>query len=135
MEAPATPVAVISEAVRRKVLGLVGLGVRGRLAVSGAEQVREQARKGGLALALVAQDVSRHTLDKVVPLLRAKRIQIIEWPSAAELGAVTGRESTAAIGVVDMALARGIRDAVGARSPRTGTDSGDAARDAQRRKG
>jgi ribosomal protein L7Ae-like RNA K-turn-binding protein len=123
------------EAVRRKVLGLVGLGVRGRLAIVGAEQVREATRKGTVVLAIVATDVSRHTLDKVVPILQAKRVEIIEWPSAAELGAVVGRDSTAAVGIVDKALARGIRDAVD-RLPLGGAfDPGDAARDAQRRKG
>jgi ribosomal protein L7Ae-like RNA K-turn-binding protein len=129
------PGAGLSPAARRKVLGLVGLGVRGRLVVVGVEKVREQARKGGLALAIVATDVSRHSLDKVVPILKAKRVVIIEWPSAAELGAVAGRESTAAVGIVDQALARGIRDAV-VPVPEGGPDDiGDAARDAQRRKG
>lgn len=120
---------------RRKVLGLVGLGVRGRLAVSGAEQVREQARRGHVVLALVAQDVSQHTLDKVVPLLRAKRVEILEWPSAAELGAVVGRDATAAIGIVDRALARGVREASGGPSVREGARAGAKAREAQRRKG
>jgi len=70
-----------------------------------------------------------------VPLLRATRVQIIEWPSAAELGAVAGRDSTAAVGIVDQALARGIRDAVGPIPDSESADIGDAARDAQRRKG
>lgn len=131
----AEPTASLSEVSRRKVMGLVGLGLRGRLAVVGAERVREQARKGALKLALVAQDASHNTRDKVLPMLLAKRIHIIEWPSAAELGGVAGRESTAAIGIVDQALARGIRDAVDS-VPTTGpTDVGDAARQAQRRKG
>lgn len=132
----AVPPVEMPEAVRRKVLGLIGLGVRGRLVVVGVEQVREQARKGALRLAIVAQDVSRHSLDKVVPILRATRVAIIEWPSAAELGAVAGRDSTAAVGIVDQALARGIRDAVEPRSEVVGSgDVGDAARQAQRRKG
>jgi ribosomal protein L7Ae-like RNA K-turn-binding protein len=134
MEAAPTS-AELPDVVRRKVLGLVGLGVRGRLAVTGAEQVREQARRGQVVLAIVARDVSRHTLDKLVPLLRAKRVDILEWPSAAELGAVVGRDATAAIGIVERALARGIRDAVGEAPQSEAADSGDAARDAQRRKG
>ncbi len=133
-DAPAPPVGM-TDVARRKVLGLVGLGVRGRLVVMGAEKVREAARKGGLHLAIVAQDVSRHSLDKVVPILRAKHVRIIEWPSAAELGAVVGRDSTAAVGIVDQALARGIRDAVEPASESGPGDVGDAARDAQRRKG
>lgn len=131
----AVPQPGFPDAVRRKVLGLVGLGVRGRLVVVGVEQVREAARKGGLRLALVAMDVSRHSLDKVLPVLRATKVQIVEWPSAAELGAASGRDSTAAVGIVDQALARGIRDAVEPAPVVESGDVGDAARDAQRRKG
>ncbi len=103
------------EAGHRKVLGLVGLGMRGRLVVVGAEQVRLAAHKGVLQLALVANDVSRHTLEKVVPTLQARHVAIVEWPSAAELGGAVGRETTAAIGIVDLALARGIRDVLAGR--------------------
>ena len=97
---------------RRKILGLLGLGVRGRNVVVGAERVRLDAMKGAVHLAIVAMDVSRHSLDKVVPLLRARHVEMIEWPSAAELGAAVGRETTAAVGIVDQGLARGIRGAV-----------------------
>lgn len=96
----------------RKLLGLVGLGVRGRLAVVGVEQVRDAARKGKLALAVIAPDASHNSLDKVVPLLTAKRIEMIEAPSAAVLGAAVGRVSTTVVGIVDRNLARGIRAAV-----------------------
>ena len=93
----------------RKLLGLVGIGLRGRLAVVGVEQVRDAARRGKLALAIVAPDASRHSRDKVVPLLKARGVEVIEGPSAAELGAAVGREATTAIGIVDGNLARGIR--------------------------
>ena len=93
----------------RKLLGLIGLGVRGRGVVVGVEQVRDAARRGKLALVIVAPDASRHSLDKVVPLLRARRIRYVAGPPAAVLGAAVGRESTAAVGVVDPQLARGIR--------------------------
>lgn len=113
----------LSEAARRKVLGLIGLGVRGRLVVVGAERVRLEAMKGAVQLALVATDVSRHSLEKVSPILRARRIEVIEWPSAAELGDAVGRDTTAAVGIVDQALARGIRGAVSGAAP-----EGDATR-------
>jgi ribosomal protein L7Ae-like RNA K-turn-binding protein len=98
----------LDDAARRKLLGLVGLGVRGRLVVVGVQQVRDAATRDKLVLALVATDVSRHSLDKIVPLLRARRVRYVEVPSAAELGAAVGKESTAAIGVVDRDLARGM---------------------------
>jgi len=113
----------LDEAARRKVLGLLGLGVRGRLVVVGAERVRIEALKGAVRFAVVASDVSRHSLDKVLPVLRARRIDVLEWPSSAELGEAVGRETTAAVGIVDQALAHGIRGAVAGAAP-----AGDATR-------
>ena len=118
METPTAP-SELEEVMRQKVRGLVGLGLRGRLVVVGAERVKIDAQKGEIFLAIVAMDASRHSLDKVVPTLRARHIEFIEWPSAAELGAIVGRESTAAVGIADRALARGIRDIVSGKPPET----------------
>jgi ribosomal protein L7Ae-like RNA K-turn-binding protein len=102
----------MNEAVAKKVLGLVGLGVRGRLAVIGVDRVREAAQKRTLKLAIVARDASKNSLDKVVPLLEAKRVRIVDGISAATLGAAVGREATTVIGIVDAQLAKGIRGIV-----------------------
>jgi len=64
----------VSDPALAKVLRLLGLGVRGRGAVVGVERVREAAAKGSLVLAVVAPDASRHSLEKVLPLLAAKRV-------------------------------------------------------------
>lgn len=101
-----------NEAAWKKVLGLAGLGVRGRLAVVGVERVREAATKGTLKLAIVANDASKNSLDKVVPLLTAKKILMIDGISAASLGAAVGKDSTAVVGIVDVQLAKGIRGVV-----------------------
>lgn len=107
--------------VTHRVLGLLGLGVRGRRAVVGVENVREAAKRGKLVLAVVAPDASRHSLAKVTPLLEAKRVRIIEGPGATQLGGAVGRDATAAVGVVDRDLARGILAIVdGAPSSPTG---------------
>jgi ribosomal protein L7Ae-like RNA K-turn-binding protein len=98
-----------SPAVERRLLGLVGLGVRARNAVVGVEQVRVQARKGRLALAVVAPDASPNSLKKVLPLLQALRVRVVQGPGATALGGAVGRESTAVVGIIDPALARGIR--------------------------
>jgi len=98
------------EATRaRKLLGLIGLGVRGRGAIVGVQQVREAARRGKLYLAIAAPDASSNSLDKVLPLLRARGITVFAGPPATELGSAAGRESTAVIGIVDRGLANGIR--------------------------
>ena len=80
--------------------------------VVGVEQVRSAIKRGNVVFAVVAPDASPHSRQKVVPLLRARRVNFVEGPSAAELGAAVGREQTAAVGIVDPQLARGIRDLV-----------------------
>jgi ribosomal protein L7Ae-like RNA K-turn-binding protein len=102
----------MNAALRRRLLGLAGLGVRARNAVVGVEQVRAAAQGGSLQVALVAADASRHSRDKVVPLLAAKGIMMVDGFTASELGGVAGREATAVIGIVDAALAKGIRGAL-----------------------
>lgn len=99
----------MNAATERRVLGLVGLGIRARNAVVGVEQVRMAARKGRLALALVAADASLHSQKKLLPLLKATGVRVVQGPGAEALGSVAGRESTAAIGITDRSLANGIR--------------------------
>jgi ribosomal protein L7Ae-like RNA K-turn-binding protein len=100
----------------RKLLRLVGLGVRSRGAVVGVQQVRDAAMRNRLAFAVVAPDASRHSLEKVVPLLNARRVRWVKAPSASELGEAVGRGATAAVGIVDRQLAKGIRALVDASS-------------------
>lgn len=97
----------------RRLIGLIGLGIRGRNVVVGVEQVRVAARRGTLALALVAPDAAENSRKKVLPLLAALRIPAVHGPGAAALGAAVGRETTAVIGVTDRALARGIMEVLG----------------------
>jgi ribosomal protein L7Ae-like RNA K-turn-binding protein len=99
----------VDAVTQRRLLGLVGLGVRARTAVVGVERVRDAARRGRLALAIVAPDASRHSLDKVLPLLAARRVEVVMGPGADSLGAAVGRESTATVGILDRDLARGMR--------------------------
>ena len=109
---------MISESAKRKILGLAGLGIRGRLAVVGVEQVRDAARRGRLKIALVASDASQNSLDKVESLLAARKVTIIRSFSGRELGEVAGRELVAVIGVSDAGLAKGIANAISADSRR-----------------
>lgn len=64
--------------------------------------------KGKVKLAVVAPDAARNSLDKVLPLLEARHVRVVEAPSARELGAAVGRESTVAVGILDAGLARGV---------------------------
>jgi ribosomal protein L7Ae-like RNA K-turn-binding protein len=96
---------------RRKILGLLGLGIRGRRAVVGVQQVRDAARRGKLKLARVAGDASKNSMDKVVPLLTARGVAMLEGFGAEELGAACGRVAVSVVGVVDAGLARGMKEA------------------------
>ncbi len=107
----------MNDVARRRLLRLIGLGVRARGAVVGVQQVRQAAKKGDLAFAVIAPDASQHSLDKLLPLLRARGIRFADAVSAVELGAAVGRESTAAVGIVDRQLAQGIRDIVESSGP------------------
>jgi ribosomal protein L7Ae-like RNA K-turn-binding protein len=98
--------------VARRLLGLVGLGARARNAVVGVEQVRAAAKKGQLALALVACDAATNSTAKVRPLLAARRVRVIEGLTAVQLGEAVGRAQTTAVGIVDRQLAKGIRGVV-----------------------
>ncbi|HEY1952312.1 MAG TPA: ribosomal L7Ae/L30e/S12e/Gadd45 family protein [Gemmatimonadaceae bacterium] len=94
---------------QRKLLGLIGLGVRGRGAIIGVQAVRDAAKRGKLHLAIAASDASGNSLDKVLPLLSARGIAVFQGPSTVELGMAAGREATAFVGIIDKGLAKGIR--------------------------
>lgn len=91
---------------------LIGLGLRARMVVVGVQQVRAAVAKGSVALAIVADDAAEHSRAKVLPLLAARRVRVENGVTAADLGAAVGRETTAAIAVVDAALASGISEAL-----------------------
>ncbi len=99
----------MDKAAAERVLRLVGLGVRSRGALVGVERVRDAAQKGKLKVVIVAADASKHSIAKVVPLLEARNVRIVEVASAAALGRAVGREQTTAVGIVDGQLAKGIR--------------------------
>ena len=71
-------------------LGLLGLGQRGRL------------------LVVVADDASPRAMDKVVRLAAARKVPLVAGPSAAAIGAQLGKPPVMAVGVRDRALADGI---------------------------
>ncbi|MDB4905780.1 MAG: ribosomal protein L7Ae/L30e/S12e/Gadd45 family protein [Gemmatimonadetes bacterium] len=99
----------MNDVTRRKLAGLVGLGARARTVVTGVEMTKDAAKKGKLVFALVAPDASKNSRDKIVPMLTAKRIRFSEALDMATLGVAVGRDQTAAVGIVDRNLAKGIR--------------------------
>jgi len=108
--------------IATRVFRLLGLGVRSRGAIVGVKQVREAARRNTLIFAVVASDASANSRDKIVPLLQARRVNFMEVPSAAALGAAVGRDQTAVVGIIDRQLAAGVRALASAGAPRTGQE-------------
>ena len=101
----------------KKVAGLLGLGLRARTVVVGVEQVRAAVARRVVALAVVADDAAENSRTKVLPLLRARRVQVVGGVTASDLGAAVARETTTVVAVVDEALARGIRGALAPTGP------------------
>jgi ribosomal protein L7Ae-like RNA K-turn-binding protein len=113
----------LDEGLADRVLRMIGLGVRSRGAVVGVERVREAAKKGTLALAVIASDASEHSASKVVPLLVARGVRVVHTASAIDLGHAVGREQTAAVGITDRQLAQGIFQLLDS-APESGQEGG-----------
>jgi ribosomal protein L7Ae-like RNA K-turn-binding protein len=102
----------MSPAAWTRVRRLLGLGLRARTVVVGVPQVRVAVQKGRVECAVVADDASPHSRSKVVPLMQARRVQVVDGVTAAELGYAVGRQQVAVVAVLDRSLARGIREAI-----------------------
>jgi ribosomal protein L7Ae-like RNA K-turn-binding protein len=90
------------------ILGLLGLGYRGRLVVIGVDAVRAEVRAGRVACVVLASDASPRAVDKVVRLARAKGVPMVAGPRADEIGEQLGRPPVMAVGVRDRSLADGV---------------------------
>ena len=67
---------------QRRLLGLLGLWIRGRNCVVGVDRVREAAHNGSLRVAVLAADAARNSREKVEGLIAAKGIPLLTVPSA-----------------------------------------------------
>jgi len=97
-----------------RALQLLGLAARAGSALPGTERVRQAARDGSLALALLARDASANSRGKLLPLLQARRIPFLIEFERVQLGGAIGRAALGAVGVTDPALARQLKKLLGA---------------------
>ena len=67
------------------------------------------ARRGKLALLVVAGDASKHALGRLTP--QARRVSRVTVATRSALGRALGRNGVAVVGVTDSALARRILEA------------------------
>ncbi len=89
-------------------LALLGLGIRARTVVVGAEGARATVKRGRAALIVVAEDRSRRTEQKVVRLAEGAGVSVVIGPPSVELGRLSKRGPVQALAVTDANLARGI---------------------------
>jgi ribosomal protein L7Ae-like RNA K-turn-binding protein len=97
------------EAGRRSpLLGLIGLGYRGRRIVVGVDAVRRELQARKCWCVVLAEDASPRALEKVVRLASAQGVPILPGPRAAAIGAQLGKPPVMVVGVRDRALAAGM---------------------------
>jgi ribosomal protein L7Ae-like RNA K-turn-binding protein len=89
-------------------LGLLGLGYRGRRIVIGVDAVRRELQSGKCWCVVVAEDASPRAVEKVVRLATAKGVPLVPGPRAAAIGAQLGKPPVMAVGVRDRGLAGGM---------------------------
>ncbi|MCZ6755038.1 MAG: ribosomal L7Ae/L30e/S12e/Gadd45 family protein [Gemmatimonadetes bacterium] len=90
------------------IVGLLGLGARsGRLRI-GVDRVRRALQQDELHCVVIAADATGRVEDKVVRLARARRVPLVQGPSARQLGATVGKPPVMVVGVEERALAAGI---------------------------
>jgi ribosomal protein L7Ae-like RNA K-turn-binding protein len=89
-------------------LGLIGLGVRGGLALPGVDVAVAWIRQGKCQAVIMASDASRRATQKVAQPAKRSGIPVIVGPDAETLGARLGRPPVMVVGVRDRSLAAGI---------------------------
>ncbi len=89
-------------------LGLIGLGYRGRGIVIGVDAIRRELQGQRCWCVVLASDASDRARDKVARLAAAQGVPIVTGPRAEMLGAQIGKPPVMAVGVRDRALANGI---------------------------
>ena len=93
---------------------MLGIARRAGRVALGTRAVAMAARRGRLALLVVAGDASRGALDRLPP--RARQASRVTVASRRALGRALGRNGIAVVGVTDVALARRILEGESAAS-------------------
>lgn len=96
-------------------LHLLGLAARAGALLPGTERVREAARNGTLRLAIVAEDVSDNSLNKLLPLLQKRGTPHVVVFTRDQLGAAVGRGPLSAVGLTSESFASRLSAVLGDR--------------------
>ena len=97
-------------AADRRIEGLLAGARRGKLAIAGADVVREAYREGNAALVVVACDAAAATKHPEIQEAVAEG-KAIAWSNKQRLGAIFGRDETAVCAVLHEGVAKAIGSA------------------------
>jgi predicted RNA-binding protein YlxR (DUF448 family)/ribosomal protein L7Ae-like RNA K-turn-binding protein len=97
-------------AANRRIEGLLVGAFRGKLAIAGADVVREAYREGNAALVIVACDAAAATKHPEIQEAVAEG-KAIAWSNKQRLGAIFGRDETAVCAVLHEGVAKAIKSA------------------------
>lgn len=95
-----------------RALNLLGIAQRGGRLEVGTAAVKEGARRGEIAAAVLAGDAGGNARDRVLPLLDAAGVPWAEAADGGALGRALGRERVVIVGVTDEGLAREVMEAL-----------------------
>ncbi len=96
----------------KNILRFIGLAARAGKAVSGSGACEENLRSGKVCLLIVAKDISRNTMDKILDAAKAggkktgKDAICYSFSNQDDLGMAIGKSSRAAIAITDEGFAR-----------------------------
>lgn len=95
----------VAALLARRVLDLVGMARRGRLAIAGFDPACEALARGDAGFLLLAADASPAAKTKLTALAAAAQVGVAEALSADELGQVFARPRAAQVAILRGALA------------------------------
>lgn len=100
-----------------RALSLLGIALRGGRLKVGTSAVKEGARAGEIAAAVVAADAGGNARGRVLPLLEAVGVPVAEAGDRESLGRALGRDRVVVVGVTDLGLGREVMEALGGSAP------------------
>lgn len=76
--------------------------------VVGVKLTRERVRRGEVAMALVADDLSAKRRERLLARWRGSGVSILDGWTKEELGEIAGKAAVAVLGITDRNIAAGI---------------------------
>lgn len=92
-----------------RVFGMIGLAARAGKVVSGSDAVIGAIRTGKVELLIIARDISRNTLDKILKNMKdSKEITCYRFSDSEALGDALGKPNRTVAAITDRNFADGI---------------------------